>query len=623
MSVLYKNKDVVLLQLPFWGVGCPPLGPAILKSYLKENNISCKIFDVNAHAYAMRGKENLDWWELKNGYYFFQQNNSLMFNYYMDNRALFLSHIEKIMQLKPMIIGCSCHNTSLALTKLFLEDLTFYYPQGKNILGGPEVAGFMRNADSLLAEPYIDAVCIDEGEKALVAYYNTLKKNNSDPIPGLVYKKEGRLIKGGMPDIINNLDDLPFPEFDDFNLTYYDQPYSLPSYSSRGCVNRCIFCSGRAYMERFRYRSGKRMYEEMIYLKKSFPDTGYIRLSDNVSNGNIKELESLCDNLIQSHADIKWTMDNAVIRKEMRTPLYKKMKSSGCILIGYGLETPSHRILETIGKKISKGVKIDQVLKEGKKSGIFISVNIMHGLPGETDEDAQYLLDFVVKNRRAYDMLNPSLTFCEFYPGSLGYDQPEKYGLDVTKGSLFWESKDKTNTYLIRMKRFEDACKVIKKFKLKTLFPVDELPNKYALLFRYYYVSREYGKALECYEKIRVEQRYGEIEEIYKKITGGDTEYSKKNNGYSRAVIPRTTFEIDFLKASLSATINGLEQLKIKDLSLNSGWKVKMRSLAYRIIGYDKVERKINSLYPLLTLLDGKVRFLSDALDESRRSPQE
>ena len=195
-------------------------------------------------------------------------------------------------------------------------------------------------------------------------------------------------------------------------------------------------------MERFRYRSGKRIGEEMVYLKNNFPEAGYIRLSDNVSNGNIKELESLCEYLIQSGSDIKWTMDNAVIRKEMSMPLYRKMKLAGCILIGYGMETSSHRVLETVGKNFSKGVDIARVLKEGKKSGIFISANIMHGLPGETDEDASHLLDFVVKHRSSYDMLNPSLTFCEFYPGSLGYDNPEKYGLDISKGSLLWESKD-------------------------------------------------------------------------------------------------------------------------------------------------------------------------------------
>ncbi|MCK4340079.1 MAG: radical SAM protein [Candidatus Cloacimonetes bacterium] len=615
--------DIVILQLPFWAVGCPPLGPAILKSYLRENNISCKIFDINAHAYALRNKNNFDWWELKNGHYFFQLNKKLISEYYLGNRALFLSYIGKIIKLKPKIVGCSCQITSLPLIKLFLEDLKFYYPECKNILGGPEVAGFMNNSDSLLAEPYIDAVCMGEGEKALAAYYNKQGQNCPEPIPGLAYKKNGQIINGGMPDIIKNLDELPFPDFSDFNLTYYDQPYSVPTYSSRGCVNHCIFCSARAYMNRFRYRSGKRIYEEMIFLKKNFPEADYIRLADDVGNGNIKELESLCDNLMQSGEDIKWTMDNAVIRKEMRRPLYEKLKSSGCILIGYGMENPSPRLLEAIGKNLSKGVDIARVLKEGKESGILMSINAMHGLPGETDEEAKFLLNFLVKNRRSIDLVNPSPEFCEFYPGSLGYDNPEKYGLDISKGSLFWESKDKTNTYPLRMKRFEDVCRIIKKYKLKTLFPVEEHPNKYELLFRYYYISKEYKKALECYERISDERRFGEIEDIFKRIKNGDTKEEKNKKEEFPITIPRISFGIDFLKSSLSPVIDGLEEVKLKDFSLSSSWKKKIRSLAYRIIGYDKVERKINSLYPLLKLFDDKINYLSNYLKEADRDRKE
>ncbi|MDD4940735.1 MAG: radical SAM protein [Candidatus Omnitrophica bacterium] len=612
--------DIVLLQMPFWGVGCPPLGPALLKSYLNRNDISCRIFDINAHAYAMRGESSLDWWELKNGYYFFQQDSNLMLKYYRDNRALFLSYIDQIIALKPVIVGCSCYNTSLALTKLFLEDLKYYYPQVKCILGGPEVAGFMNNAVSLLAEPYIDAVCVDEGEKALIAYHTSLRRDHPGPIAGLVYKKGKQIINGGMPDVIERLDELPFPDFSDFDMAYYDQPYSLPSYSSRGCVNQCIFCSGRAYMKRFRVRSGKRIAEEMMYLADEFPDADFIRMSDNVSNGNMKELESLCDSLIMSGRTIRWTMDNAVIRKEMTAPLYRKMKDSGCILIGYGLETPSPRILEIIGKNFSKGVDIARVLREGKRSGIFISVNIMHGLPGETEKDAEFLLDFVVKNRGSYDMLNPSLTFCEFYPGSLGYDNPAQYGLDMAKGSLFWESQDRTNTYPIRMKRFEDACRIIKKYRLKTLFPVEELPNKYALLFKYYCVSKEFEKARECYEKISDNQKCAEIRELYGKITNAPSPGPIANAGHVQEPVSRASFEVDFLKASLSNVIDELEKLRIKDLSLSSSWKVKVRRLAYRIAGIDRIERKMNSFYPLLKLFDAKISSLANMVNKAGRN---
>ena len=49
--------DVVLMQLPFWAVSCPPLALGLLKSYLVENGISCTIIDINSHVYAIKGKK--------------------------------------------------------------------------------------------------------------------------------------------------------------------------------------------------------------------------------------------------------------------------------------------------------------------------------------------------------------------------------------------------------------------------------------------------------------------------------------------------------------------------------------------------------------------------------------
>ena len=73
--------DIVLLQLPFWGVGCPPLGLALLKGYLSNNNISCKVFDINAHAYALRGKKYYESWEVKHGFNYCNDKDEML-NYY-------------------------------------------------------------------------------------------------------------------------------------------------------------------------------------------------------------------------------------------------------------------------------------------------------------------------------------------------------------------------------------------------------------------------------------------------------------------------------------------------------------------------------------------------------------
>jgi radical SAM superfamily enzyme YgiQ (UPF0313 family) len=604
--------DIVLLQLPIWGVGIPPLGLAILKSYLIKNGVSCRVFDLNAHIYSIRGRKYSNYWDEEHGYDFCN-NSDKMQEFYYDHRVTFLYYMERIRELGPKVVGCSCFGASIELTKIFLEDLRNFFPHYKHLLGGPEVAGFMGNADQLLSKDYIDAICLDEGEVAIIGYLKELEKNEGSSLPGIVYKRNDSIIRNASNSNIKDLDQLPFPDFSDFNLKYYRDSRTLPSYSSRNCINKCVYCSARGFMKPFRFRSGKRMFEEFKYLKKQYPDLNNVRMADNISNGKIKELESFCDLMIKAKLGVKWNLENAVIRKEMRTPLYKKLKKAGCTLIGYGMETPSPDLLKKIGKRLSKDVDIVKVLKEGKKAGIYISVNVMFGLPGETEEDFDYLMRWLSKNKKSFDMINPSLMFCEFYPGCLGHDQPEKFGIDLTKGTLFWETNDQTNTYLIRMDRFERFCKMAKTYKLENLFNIEELPNKNEILFKYYIASNQKDKAIEYYDRIDLNQRTSEIIHEYKSLSNeNETKFVKKNIPLTDILPYEETFEESFISTSLEGSLEELENAKSYMVVGKTRWRRWIRSFVFeimdRILGHDMLDKKLGNCYSVMKVLDAKLR---------------
>lgn len=604
--------DIVLLQLPIWGVGCPPLGLALLKSYLTENGISSKVFDINAHLYSIRGARHADYWEIEHGYDYCMSHDRML-EFYRDNRVLFLYYIYKIKQLGPKVVGCSCFGASIELTKIFLEDMRRFYPYFKHIIGGPEVAAFMKNADELISRAYIDAICLDEGEISLVKYFRAIEEDAGISVPGIIYKRNGAIIKEGTGIYINKLDQLPFPDFSDFNLKHYRNSKTLPSYATRGCINKCIYCSSRNFMKPFRFRSGKRMFEEIKYFKTLYPEVKYIRMADNISNGNIRELESFCDLMIEENLGLKWNLENAVIRKEMRTPLYRKLKKAGCTLLGYGMETPSLSLLQKVGKTLSKDIDLAEILKEGKRAGLLISVNIMFGLPGETDEDFDHLLHWLKKNRKAFDIINPSIIFCEFYPGCLVYEQPEKYGIDLSRGTLFWETYDKTNTYPIRMERFERFCQMAKKYNLANIFNVQELPNKNEMLFRYYFASKEYDRAIECYNQIDSEKRTPEITRMYRVITNEDVpDIEEKDRPLTNILLYEATFEKTFISTPLADNLEWLEKAKLFEILGPKGWKRWVRTVAHgimeKIIGYDLAEKKISNCYSMMKVIDAKLQ---------------
>ena len=116
-----KQADVVLIQLPLWGMCHPPLALGILKSHLGHNGISCKTFDVNAHAFSTRGKQYYDVWHLK--YTFTEQfwNRQKMVKFYRTWRPILLYYMSEIKRLNPLIVGCSVFDSSRLFTEIFLD----------------------------------------------------------------------------------------------------------------------------------------------------------------------------------------------------------------------------------------------------------------------------------------------------------------------------------------------------------------------------------------------------------------------------------------------------------------------------------------------------------------------
>ena len=614
------HYDVVLLQLPLWGAFHPPLAHGLLKSYLSHNGISCKTFDANAQIYKTRGKKYFDFWHVKHS-----QSEKLfirktMAEMYKEFRPLILHYINEIKKANPIIVGCSVYDSSRIITEIFFEDLRKHCPGIKHLLGGPGVAHYMENAsstDRLINLEYIDAVCQDEGENALLDYVNAVKNDTGLPVAGMVYKREGKIIKGPPSMYKGKLDTLPFPDFDDCNIQHYETR-ALPLHSSRGCVNKCNYCSAIGFMTNkrypFRFRSGQRMFDEVVYFKNKFPTLESIRFTNNIDNGKMSALNEFCDLMIESglNEKLSWSMESSVVRKEMRKPFYEKMKKAGCTFITYGVETPAKHLLEKVGKTLAlqEGVDLPAILREGKEAGIDLTINIMIGLPGETEEDFQFLLKFLEENKEALIMVNPSIQFCEYYPGSSGHAKPESIkgggGVDLSKGDLMWESKDGKNNYLVRMDRFERFAKKLKQLKVDNFFQIDEVTDKPQRLFEYYYKSNDPQNAEIQYKKIVKSALTEELKARYIHISTGDrsvlNKYIEKCNLNQLVKLEdyvkfRGSIEEDFINESLSNWINDFVKVKPYDREYPiDKWKHNVRRVALVASGYSKIDHLINKI---------------------------
>ena len=159
--------------------------------------------------------------------------------------------------------------------------------------------------------------------------------------------------------LIRKIDDLPFPDFSDFDWSRYPNPRLIPIMSSRGCVLKCSFCYETVYWKKFRVQSAKRIADEIQFQVENHPmkaeveaspDRFYFMFADSLVNGYLKNLLRMCDELIERELDVEWG-GQATIDKRMTSEVLAKLRQAGCLGLCFGLESGSQPVLDKMGKK--------------------------------------------------------------------------------------------------------------------------------------------------------------------------------------------------------------------------------------------------------------------------------
>lgn len=266
--------------------------------------------------------------------------------------------------------------------------------------------GIFYSMDSLgykYTDRYIDFKIMGPGEKVLLDLLTRIFDNKGD-ISGF----DGRMLYGDYHSLVK-------PDFKGLPLDMYKYKNLCGDYSSysadlrdiikkfddsklqvfplkfiRGCPFKCIFCTSSGDN---RMRAVEPL-ETMGYLEelqKEYGVSNFFFLSDtiNFSNGYISRL---CDEIIKRDLKIQWT-DCARINR-MNKELLEKMRKAGCVRLIYGMETASRKLLDYI----EKGVDLEEmgrVLKWTHESGIWCGIEVITGLPHESEEDVNATIDFV------------------------------------------------------------------------------------------------------------------------------------------------------------------------------------------------------------------------------------
>lgn len=214
------------------------------------------------------------------------------------------------------------------------------------VMGGPHVT-FMPDE----ALDHADFIIRGEGEKALMAFIDAWEKNKDfSEVPNLSFKQGKKTIHNPMLEKIENLDEIPFPDFSDF---FTDEKLLagqrvIPVQTSRGCPYDCEFCSVTGmFGKKYRFRSTENIIQE---LRQYNHRKNSIFFYDDHFTANRRRTKLLLESMIKEKFKFKWsTQVRADLAKDLE--MVKLMKKAGCHTLYIGLESVNPRSLSEMKKR--------------------------------------------------------------------------------------------------------------------------------------------------------------------------------------------------------------------------------------------------------------------------------
>jgi radical SAM superfamily enzyme YgiQ (UPF0313 family) len=381
---------ILLLNPPFshYASKQPPLGLAYLAAVSKSKGVEFKVIDAFAEAKSIK------------------------------------EIVKDIYNYRPDILGVTIATPVFDIVAEILRQIKEAFPVTV-VAGGPHPSAL---PEETLRSGIVDVVCRGEGEETLVDLFDYLKGNKPlREIPGIAFLENGSFYSTGDRRFLNNLDRLPFPDWEGFDLRRYSSParkknFSLPVMSSRGCPTQCYFCYKEIFGNRYRFRSPENVVDEIEYLKTKYRIQEFSIIDDNFTLLN-ERAEEICKLIIERKLNLAWSIPSGMRVSPISEKLLKLMKKSGCYRVFFGAESGNPEIL----RSINKGITLEQIKEAvnlAKEVGLEVGVFFMVGNLGEDEEKINQTIRFAIS-------LNPNLvqfSIATPYPGTVFYERVKKEG---------------------------------------------------------------------------------------------------------------------------------------------------------------------------------------------------
>jgi len=301
-------------------------------------------------------------------------------------------------------------------------------PETKVAAGGVHASLFV---EETLASGAVDYVAVGEADFTLA---ELVRSGDPESVPGLACLDGGEVCFSPSRPPVGNLDTLPMPAWDLFEarkyrmsrLTERRRPAGYIE-TSRGCPFNCIYCNKSTFGRKFRPKSPERVLEEIEILLERYGFRELHFLDDGFTT-DLDRAKEICRMIISRGLDFRFNLFNGIRADRLDGEMCRLLKSAGCYQVGFGVESGSDSVLESVSKGLTKD-RIRRAVSLCKRHGIETFGFFMIALPEDTRKTVMQTIDFAVELEMTISKFDISIPL----PGTKMFENYDQRGLIKTR----------------------------------------------------------------------------------------------------------------------------------------------------------------------------------------------
>ena len=343
---------------------------------------------------------------------------------------------ELIREFQPDLVGITSFTMEGDTAHRYTALAKKHSPDCATIIGGPYGSS---DSATALEDENLDFTARGEGELTFVKLLNSLENGGEiADISGIGYRKNGEVIAGTLSDLVQDLDEIPYPAWDAIDMEKYFQfgkirrltnpiqtrPRGIAVTSTRGCPYQCTYCHN-IFGKKLRKRSVENVVGELKWLVEDF-NIQEIEFLDDVFNLDRPRAKAICDFITKQNWDLNISFPNGLRADQMDEELVDKMKAAGAYRINYAVESGTPRIQKMIKKNLDLK-RAKEIIDYTAEKGISTSGFFMLGFREETEEEAWNTINYALSTKfhtASFFILTP-------FPNTPMYDEALALGYDM------------------------------------------------------------------------------------------------------------------------------------------------------------------------------------------------